>query len=157
MHCDKGLPIDKALHPDTMLAWAQNGQMLEHLHGAPVCLLVPGWSGNWSVQWLTKREVMDDVRQKGPDTLMSRATDEGGLGTVARATLQQHAQELQRHWGLPGYGGVRSPVHGALSIRRSPCQFLIMLRCVGRPPWNGYASALWYPRSKGRPPCPSRK
>lgn len=46
MHCDKGLPIDKALHPDTMLAWAQNGQMLEHLHGAPVCLLVPGWSGN---------------------------------------------------------------------------------------------------------------
>ena len=46
---DKGLPIEKALHPDTILAWAQNGQLLEHLHGAPVGLLVPGWSGNrWS-------------------------------------------------------------------------------------------------------------
>ncbi len=56
---DKGLPIEKALHPDTILAWAQNGQLLEHLHGAPVRLLVPGWSGNWSVKWLTKLELME--------------------------------------------------------------------------------------------------
>jgi DMSO/TMAO reductase YedYZ molybdopterin-dependent catalytic subunit len=55
---DKGLPIEKALHPDTILAWAQNGQLLEHLHGAPVRLLVPGWSGNWSVKWLTRLELM---------------------------------------------------------------------------------------------------
>lgn len=56
---DKGLPIEKALHPDTILAWAQNGQLLEHLHGAPVRLLVPGWSGNWSVKWLNKLEVTE--------------------------------------------------------------------------------------------------
>ena len=56
---DKGLPIQKALHPDTILAYAQNGQLLEHLHGAPVRLLVPGWSGNWSVKWLWKLEVLD--------------------------------------------------------------------------------------------------
>jgi DMSO/TMAO reductase YedYZ molybdopterin-dependent catalytic subunit len=56
---DKGLPIEKALHPDTILAWAQNGQLLEHLHGAPVRLLVPGWSGNWSVKWLTKLDLME--------------------------------------------------------------------------------------------------
>ena len=56
---DKGLPIEKTLHPDTILAWAQNGQLLEHLHGAPVRLLVPGWSGNWSVKWLNKLEVME--------------------------------------------------------------------------------------------------
>jgi DMSO/TMAO reductase YedYZ molybdopterin-dependent catalytic subunit len=55
---DKGLPIEKALHPDTLLAWAQNGQLLEHLHGAPVRLLVPGWSGNWSVKWLNQLEVL---------------------------------------------------------------------------------------------------
>ena len=57
---DKGLPIEKALHPDTILAWAQNGQLLEHLHGAPVRLLVPGWSGNWSVKWLTTLELMPE-------------------------------------------------------------------------------------------------
>jgi DMSO/TMAO reductase YedYZ molybdopterin-dependent catalytic subunit len=43
----------------TPLAWAQNGQLLEHLHGALVCLLVPGWSGNWSVKWLTKLGLME--------------------------------------------------------------------------------------------------
>jgi DMSO/TMAO reductase YedYZ molybdopterin-dependent catalytic subunit len=56
---DKGLPIEKALHPDTILAWAQNGELLEHLHGAPVRLLVPGWSGNWSVKWLNKLEIVE--------------------------------------------------------------------------------------------------
>jgi DMSO/TMAO reductase YedYZ molybdopterin-dependent catalytic subunit len=54
---DKGLPVEKALHPDTILAWAQNGELLEHLHGAPIRLLVPGWSGNWSVKWVQRIEV----------------------------------------------------------------------------------------------------
>ena len=58
---DKGLPREKALHPDTILAWAQNGQFLEHLHGAPVRLLVPGWSGNWSIKWLRRLQVMDHM------------------------------------------------------------------------------------------------
>ena len=58
---DKGLPMQKALHPDTILAWAQNGQLLEHLHGAPVRLLVPGWSGNWSVKWITGLEILDHM------------------------------------------------------------------------------------------------
>ena len=58
---DKGLPMQKALHPDTILAYAQNGQLLEHLHGAPVRLLVPGWSGNWSVKWLTDLEILDHM------------------------------------------------------------------------------------------------
>ena len=56
---DKGLPLEKALHPDTILAWAQNGELLGHSHGAPVRLLVPGWSGNWSVKWLRRLEVTD--------------------------------------------------------------------------------------------------
>ena len=58
---DKGLPMQKALHPDTILAYAQNGQLLEHLHGAPVRLLVPGWSGNWSVKWLTDLEILNHM------------------------------------------------------------------------------------------------
>lgn len=56
---DKALPLEKALHPDTLIAVAQNGQLLEHLHGAPARLIVPGWSGNWSVKWLWKLQVMD--------------------------------------------------------------------------------------------------
>ncbi len=57
---DKGLPLEKALHPDTILAWAHNGELLEHLYGAPIRLLVPGWSGNWSVKWVQRIEVTAD-------------------------------------------------------------------------------------------------
>jgi len=58
---DKGLPLEKALDPDTILAWAQNGEYLQHVHGAPVRLIVPGWSGNWWVKWLQKMEVLDHM------------------------------------------------------------------------------------------------
>ncbi len=56
---DKGLPIEKAMHPDTILAWAHNGEYLTHVHGAPLRMVVPGWAGNWWVKWIEKIEVMD--------------------------------------------------------------------------------------------------
>ena len=55
----KGLPLDKALHPDTLLAWAMNGELLDHLHGAPIRLIVPGWFGVWWVKWVSRIEVID--------------------------------------------------------------------------------------------------
>ena len=56
---EKALPLAKALDPDTLLAWAMNGEYLLHLHGAPVRAVVPGWSGSWWVKWLQKLEVMN--------------------------------------------------------------------------------------------------
>jgi DMSO/TMAO reductase YedYZ molybdopterin-dependent catalytic subunit len=56
---DKALHMEKALHPDTILAWAQNGEYLLHIHGAPLRLIVPGWSGNWSVKWIKEIELLD--------------------------------------------------------------------------------------------------
>lgn len=58
---DKGLELEKALHPDTILAWAHNGEYLQHVHGAPLRLVVPGWSGNWWVKWIEKIELLDYV------------------------------------------------------------------------------------------------
>lgn len=58
---EKALPLDKALHPDTLLAWAQNGEYMLHIHGAPVRLIVPGWSANWWVKWLDWIELMDHM------------------------------------------------------------------------------------------------
>ncbi len=60
---EKGLPIAKAMHPDTLLAWSMNGEYMTHIHGAPVRAIVPGWSGNWWVKWLESIEVMDHVPQ----------------------------------------------------------------------------------------------
>lgn len=58
---DKCLPLEKALDPDTIVAWALNGEYLRHVHGAPMRLVVPGWSGNWSVKWLQRLEVLDHI------------------------------------------------------------------------------------------------
>lgn len=60
---DKALPIEKAIDPDTILAWAHNGEYLQHVHGAPLRLIVPGWAGNWWVKWIEKIEVMDHMPQ----------------------------------------------------------------------------------------------
>jgi len=54
---DKALPLEKAMDPDTLLAWAQNGEWMLHVHGAPLRCVVPGWSGNWWVKWLSHIEV----------------------------------------------------------------------------------------------------
>ena len=46
------IPVEKALHPDTLLAYALNGGALPKDHGFPLRALVPGWVGSTSVKWL---------------------------------------------------------------------------------------------------------
>ena len=55
----RSLPIDVALHPDTLLAYEMNGQELPKEHGHPLRLIVPGWYGMASVKWLRKLTVLD--------------------------------------------------------------------------------------------------
>jgi DMSO/TMAO reductase YedYZ molybdopterin-dependent catalytic subunit len=53
---ERGLPLDKALDGDTLLAWEMNGAPLTREHGAPLRLVVPDWYGMASVKWLTRLE-----------------------------------------------------------------------------------------------------
>ena len=55
----RGLPIDKALAPETLVAFAINGEPLSPLHGAPLRLVVPGYPGASFQKWLTRIEVRD--------------------------------------------------------------------------------------------------
>jgi DMSO/TMAO reductase YedYZ molybdopterin-dependent catalytic subunit len=55
----KGIPIDKALHPETLIVYDMNGAPLPREHGGPVRVLVPGWYGTYHVKWLTRIEVLD--------------------------------------------------------------------------------------------------
>jgi sulfite oxidase len=55
----RGLPIDKALAPETLVAFALNGEPLSALHGGPLRLVVPGYPGASFQKWLTRVEVRD--------------------------------------------------------------------------------------------------
>ena len=46
------IPVEKAMHPDTLLAYALNGEALPGDHGFPLRALVPGWVGSTSIKWL---------------------------------------------------------------------------------------------------------
>ena len=46
------LPVAKAMHPDTLLAYAMNGEPLPQDHGFPLRAVVPGWVGSSHIKWL---------------------------------------------------------------------------------------------------------
>lgn len=54
----RSLPIDVAMHPDTLLAYEMNGEPLSREHGYPLRLIVPGWYGMASVKWLRRISVL---------------------------------------------------------------------------------------------------
>lgn len=48
------IPIEKALHPEVLLAYEMNGAPLTALHGAPLRVIVPGYIGARGVKWLRR-------------------------------------------------------------------------------------------------------
>ncbi|SEB88284.1 sulfite oxidase [Paenibacillus sp. GP183] len=57
---ERSLPIDKAFHPDTLLAYEMNGEQLADKHGFPIRLIVPGWYAVASVKWLHRIRAVDE-------------------------------------------------------------------------------------------------
>ena len=48
----RALPVEKAMHPDTLLAYALNGEPLTRDHGYPLRAVIPGWVGASNIKWL---------------------------------------------------------------------------------------------------------
>ena len=111
-----------ALAPDTMLAFALNGQPIPRDQGFPVRLLVPGWYGMTQVKWLGRIEVLDR-RYEGQHqvrnylSLRSVQTPEGPMwidtsisknrlkSVVARVTRLKHDGDLVYKISGPAWGG----------------------------------------------------
>ena len=53
------VPIEKAMHPDTLIAYEMNGGPIPLLHGFPLRAIIPGWEGAYSMKWLTNLRVVD--------------------------------------------------------------------------------------------------
>ena len=117
-----------ALHPDTMLAFALNGQPIPRDQGFPVRLLVPGWYGMTQVKWLGRIEVLDR-RYEGQHqvrnylSLRSVATPDGPMwidtsisknrlkSIVARVTRTKRAAIWHYRIAGPAWGG-QAPITG---------------------------------------------
>lgn len=56
-----GIPVDRALLPDALLAYKMNDEMLPNGHGFPLRAIVPGIYGMMNAKWITEIEVMDRV------------------------------------------------------------------------------------------------
>lgn len=53
----RAIPVEKAMDPDTLLAFTMNGEPLPKDHGYPIRAVVPGWVGSSSIKWLGTIEV----------------------------------------------------------------------------------------------------
>jgi sulfite oxidase len=56
----RSIPMRKALHPDTLLAYEMNGQVLTASHGFPLRVVVPGWAGNSWIKWVRNVRVLNE-------------------------------------------------------------------------------------------------
>ncbi|CAN5184088.1 hypothetical protein BH10PSE6_BH10PSE6_10940 [soil metagenome] len=61
----RGMRLEKAMDPHTLIAFKLNGKDIPLAHGAPVRLVVPGWAGSLSIKWL-KRIWVRDKEHDGP-------------------------------------------------------------------------------------------
>lgn len=61
----RGMPIEKAMTDNILIAFEMNGQPLHVMNGAPLRLVVPGWPGSCSQKWLTRIQLRDIVHD-GP-------------------------------------------------------------------------------------------
>ncbi len=105
----RGMRLEKAMEPHTLIALRMNGRPLPPVHGAPVRLVVPGWPGSLSAKWLTRLWVRDREHD-GP----------GMTGTayrVARRPMipgdRADAANMAILESMPVRSIITSPVHGA--------------------------------------------
>ena len=121
---ERSLPMAKALHPDTLLAYEMNGEPLPLMHGAPLRLLVSGWYGMNSVKWLVGIHVLDhefegflhdralhDPERAGvADTLHLLQQAEGQVHHHQPGTRRDHpGDRLPAGRGPPGPASRKSP------------------------------------------------
>jgi len=56
-----GIPLNRAMKPEALMAYKMNDQVLSNGHGFPLRAIVPGIYGMMNAKWITEIEVVDHV------------------------------------------------------------------------------------------------
>lgn len=112
---DRSIPLEKALAPETILAWGMNGEPLKPNHGFPLRAVIGGWYGMAAIKWLTKIIVTDKPYQGFWQVFDYSRYErrDGGLATVVPLTAMEPKAQIAR----PAMGeiiaaGVPSTIRG---------------------------------------------
>ena len=131
------LPAEKAMHPDTLLVYALNGETLPKDHGFPVRALVPGWVGSANIKWLGRIVVSSEPQWTRNNTthytlIGDDYTPEGeSLGKPA--TVQVIKSALALPWPAELSSG-RRRVHGYAHSPAGP---------ISRVEWSVDSGRTW--------------
>lgn len=132
------LPVEKALHPDTLLAYALNGETLPRDHGFPLRALVPGWVGSANIKWLGRIVVSSEpiwTRNNTTSyTLIGDAYPPQGESLGQPATTQVIKSALALPWPAELPAGSRR-IHG---YAHSPWGR------IARVEWSADAGRTWH-------------
>ncbi|MFD1039294.1 sulfite oxidase [Virgibacillus byunsanensis] len=101
----RSLPLEKALHPDTIIAYEYNDKPIPFKHGFPFRLVVPNWYAMASVKWIKQINIINTTFE-GPFQTVDyvyypkKENDEGSfLVTInnVNSTIQQplHMEKLE--------------------------------------------------------------
>ena len=82
----RSIPLEDVAARGVLLAWAMNGEPLTPAHGFPLRVVVPGWTGQHWMKWLTSIEV---------------------------AATPSPGKFMADEYTLPGPGGGMAPIRGS--------------------------------------------
>lgn len=135
----ESLPIEKAMHPATLLAWRMNGSPLTPKHGFPARLIVPGRYGVKNVKWLTRITAIDsDYAGYWPRRGWSHTAV---IKTYSRIDIPARSVQLG---SIPVIGGVAyAGERGVQAVELSIDDGYTWLPAHLKPPLGPYAWRLW--------------
>ncbi len=131
------LPIEKAMHPDTLLAYTLNGETLPRDHGFPLRALVPGWVGSANIKWLGRIIVTSEMMWTRNNTtsyvLMGDDYPPEGESRGVPVTTQVIKSALALPWPAELAAG-RQRIHGYAHSPAGP---------ISRVEWSADSGRTW--------------
>ena len=133
----RAIPVAKAMHPDTLLAYALNGEPLPRDHGYPVRALVPGWVGSSNIKWLGRIVVSSEQQWTRNNTtsyvLIGDEYPPEGEAQGKVAETQSIKSALALPWPAELAAG-QHRIHGYAHSPHGP---------IARVEWSADGGAIW--------------